>query len=310
MSNSILYTPEEVAKILKISRFTVYELIKRGELPAYRIGRSMRIEDTELDNYKRKARSINISTPTIASLVKYYSDYQDGLIICGQDSILDALVNHMERKVRNIHSLRRYVNSMEGLISLYNGVANVATAHLWDADSNEYNVPYVRRYLPGYTTVVVNLAYRMQGFYVAQGNPKKITDWGDLTRSNIWFVNREPGSGARVLLDEKLKKLNIDSCNIKGYEKEEMSHLAVASYIARGEADVGLGTEKAAMQVPNVEFIPLQKERYDLVMLQSDLEKPQFKAMLSILKCPEFRKEIIGMGGYEVSQAGEFIAKI
>lgn len=310
MSSNVLHTPEEVAKILKISRFTVYELIKRGDLHAYRIGRSMRIEDEDIENYKRKSRSSNITTPPVAAPVHNQQESLDSLIICGQDSVLDVLASHLGEKIRNTPCLRRYVGSIPGLISLYNGSANVATAHLWDGDNDEYNVPYVRRFLPGYRTLVINLAYRMEGFYVATDNPKKITDWSDLTRPDICFVNRERGAGARVLLDEKLRKLGIDSRNIKGYEKEEPSHLTVASCVARGEADVALGIEKAAMQVLNVDFIPLQKERYDLVILKNDMEKPQFQAILSILESSEFRKEIAGMGGYDVSQTGKIIAEI
>jgi putative molybdopterin biosynthesis protein len=145
---------------------------------------------------------------------------------------------------------------------------------------------------------------------VSPGNPKGIIDWTDLTKPDIRFVNRERGAGARVLLDEMLRKLNINFETIAGYEREEMNHLAVASCVARGEADVGLGTEKAAMQVSNVEFVPLQKERYDLIMLRQDVEKPDFQTLISILRSSEFRKEIDGMGGFDTSQMGDIIAEI
>lgn len=315
MSSSTLYKPEEVAKILNISRFTVYELIKRGDLPAYRIGRSMRIESTDLENYKRRSRSSEQAiAPALISepppLEQPAFDKQVGLIICGQDVILDVLAGHLEQRISNMQFLRRYVGSISGLISLYNRSANIATTHLWDGDSNEYNIPFVRRYLPGQKSCIVNLVSRIEGFYVAQGNPKNVTDWHDLVRPDLQFVNRNRGAGARVLLDEKLRKLNIDSRNIHGYFKEEMSHLAVASCVARGEADVGLGTEKAAMQVRNIDFIPLQKERYDLVMLPQDINPQHFDALLSILRSNEFRKEVAGMSGYDISQMGEIIAEL
>ncbi|MEB3104127.1 substrate-binding domain-containing protein, partial [Ferviditalea candida] len=157
------------------------------------------------------------------------------------------------------------------------GTANVTATHLWDGETEEYNIPYVRRLLPGQRAVVVNLVYRTQGFYVSPGNPKDIRDWKDLMDENITFVNREKGSGTRVLLDEQLRNLNLDSRLMKGYRNEEMSHIAVASAVARGIADVGLGTEKAALQVPGVEFVPLKKERYDLVFYKDDLEKSNFQ---------------------------------
>lgn len=125
--------------------------------------------------------------------------------------------------------------------------------------------------------------------------PKAITTWTDLTKLDVRLVNRERGSGARVLLDEKLRQLDIDPYFIQGYNNEEMSHLAVASQVARGAADVGLGVEKAATQMRNVDFIPLQKERYDLVLLRRDLAKPHFQALLAALASSSFREEVSGM---------------
>jgi putative molybdopterin biosynthesis protein len=304
MPDDILYKPADVAKKLNISRFTVYELIKRGELPVYRIGRSMRIKAADLEVYMYKAKADE------QPLDGQYFDNQGGIIICGQDVVLDILSSHLEKRVRNVQFLRRYIGSISGLVSLYNRSAHIATTHLWDGDSDEYNVPYVRRYLPGQKASVVNLVYRMEGFYVAPGNPKHIVDWHDLIRPDVRFVNRGPGAGARVLLDEKLRQLNIDARNIQGYLREEISHLTVASCVARGEADVGLGTEKAALQVRNVEFIPLQKERYDLVVLSQYIDTNHFQTLLSILRSEEFRKEVAGMSGYDISQMGEIIAEL
>ena len=311
MPDNVSYTAEEIAKILRISRFTVYELIKRGELTAYKVGRKMRIDAADLSNYKKKVKGDQLfaSSDAVASSSQPF-DSQSGLVICGQDAILDILTRHLEKKVRNVRFLRQFAGSIEGLISLYNRTVNLATAHLWDGDSGEFNVPYVRHYLPGMRVVVVNLAYRMEGFYVAPGNPKQIKEWSDLVRKDVRLVNRERGSGARVLLDENLRRRDIDSRNILGYDDEEMSHLAVASYVARGEADVGFGMEKAAMQVQNVEFIPMQNERYDMVFLRQDLEKPHFQAVLTILRSKAFQNEVSGMGGYDISKMGEVMAEI
>ncbi|WP_425058145.1 hypothetical protein SCACP_27920 [Sporomusa carbonis] len=319
MSDNVSYTPAEVAKILKLSRFTVYDLIKRGELVAYRAGeRKMRIEAADLEHYKNKTKQAGTTLPPVPAAVpvavppvaKTVFGDQDGLIICGQDVLLDVLARHLEKQMPHVRFLRYYAGSIDGLTALYRGTANVVTAHLWDGDTDEYNVPYVRRLLPGQRTVIINLAYRMEGFYVAAGNPKNITTWTDLTKPDVRMVNRERGSGARVLLDEKLRQLDIDPEFIQGYDHEEMSHLAVASYVARGAADVGLGVEKAAMQVRNLDFVPLQKERYDLVLLRRDLAKPHFQALLAALASPAFREEVAGMSGYDISRMGEQIAEI
>jgi len=309
MTTVTSYTPEEVATILKISRFTVYEMIKRGDLTAYRIGRKMRIEAPDLEAYIKKSKGQFPSQQHSQPAAITPPASQEALIICGQDIILDILTRHLEKEMPQIRFLRNYIGSIDGLLALYRGAANVVTTHLWDSDTDTYNVPYVRRLLPGHKTLIINLVYRTEGFYVAKGNPKNIAAWQDLARQDVRFVNRERGSGARVLVDEQLRIQHIDHAEVNGYNHEEASHLAVASCVARGDADVGVGIEKAALQVSAIDFIPLKKERYDLVIRKEDAERPQFKAMLSILQSQAFRNEIAGMGGYDLSQTGKIMAE-
>lgn len=311
MADALSYSPEEISKILKISKGTVYDLIKRGELPSYRVGKKIRVSPSDLEAYTHSAQPLNptrIQNPQV-SVERLILENQ-GLIICGQDIVLDVLTRHLEKKSPYLRSLRSYVGSIDGLLALYRGAANVTATHLWDGETDEFNVPYVRRLLPGQRTIIVNLVFRTQGFYVAPGNPKSIRDWKDLCDQEITFVNRERGSGTRALLDEQLRNLNIDARSINGYYYEEMSHIAVASAVARGKADVGMGTEKAAQQVAGVDFIPLKKERYDLVFYRDDLEKPGFQTLLAILRSPEFKDEIKGMGGYDISMTGEVVGEI
>ncbi len=312
MPEDISYTPEEVAKILKISKYTVYELIKRDELSAYHIGRKVRVDSADIEAYKRNSKNVTpFSTPVLPSTSpSSFSTLDEGLIICGQDMTLDILTRHLERKFPHVRFLRQNIGSIDGLMALYRGMANVVTAHLWDSDTNEYNTPYVRRMLPGHKALIINMVYRAEGFYVAKGNPKKILTWADLARSDLRFVNRERGSGARVLLDEQLRIQGIAHQHVNGYSNEEMSHVAVASKIARGEADVGLGIEKAAQQVNNVDFVSLQIERYDLVIRKEDIDKPYFQALLAILNSAAFRNEVLGIGSYDVSHMGEIMAEV
>jgi len=333
LSDNTTYTPEEVAQILKISKYTVYELIKRGELSAYRVGRKVRVEEKDIESYKQRSKRASspagiypepspaATTPALsipsgpaasftgqsATVSNEFEALGDTLVICGQDVILDILTRHLLKLFPNVKFLRNYVGSTDGLIALYRGQANAVTAHLWDSDTDDYNLPYIRRLMPGHQAVVINLVYRYEGFYVAKGNPKKIMTWKDLARPDVRFINREKGSGARVLLDEKLRIESIPHHLINGYYDEEMSHVAVASKVARGEADVGLGIEKAAMQVANLDFVPLQKERYDLVIRQEDIEKPHFRALLQIIRSPAYKNEIMGLGGYDTSRMGEIM---
>ncbi|MDQ7093293.1 helix-turn-helix transcriptional regulator [Desulfosporosinus sp. PR] len=315
MSNDVSYTPEEVAKILKISRFTVYEIIKRGELKAYHIGRKVRVEGADIESYKQKLKGlhspVSSHTPPAQSIGSFHQgESEAALVICGQDIVLDILTRYLEKQFPHVRFLRRYIGSIDGLMSLYRGLANVVAVHLWDSDTDDYNIPYVRRILPGHSTYIINLLFRVEGFYVAKGNPKSILTWNDLTKPGVRFVNREVGSGARVLLDEQLRILKIRHQDILGYYDEEMTHLAIASKVARAEADVGLGIEKVAMQVNDLDFIPLKKERYDLVIRQEDFERPHFQALISILKSPAFQNEVLGIGGYDLSSIGQIIAQV
>lgn len=321
MGENSALTPQEVADILKIAKNTVYALIKRGELNSYRVGKKVRVDINDVEAYKdstkrhtsqnaaQQGNNPNISRSEISASPQYQRSRPNGFVICGQDIILDILSRYLENHPNGVHALRSYVGSYNSLYALYNGNVDLATAHLWDGDTGQYNVPYVRRMLPGTPAVIVHLACRMQGFYIAKGNPKGITGWQDLKRSDLTLVNREKGSGTRILLDEQLMKLGIVSNTIRGYDNECTSHLAIASTVARGEADMGIGNEKAAQQVKEVDFIPLQKERYDLVMKKEDYGKPHFKAVLEILRSSAFKLELEGIGGYDLNDTGKIVSE-
>lgn len=310
MADIVSYTPEEVAKILKISRFTVYEMIKRGDLAAYHIGRKVRVEAPDLERYIQTSKETSPAGINSNPLfVETVPEKQESMILCGQDVILDILARHLGKRFPQVRVLRNYIGSIDGLLSLYRGTANAVTAHLWDSDTNTYNLPYVRRILPGHPALLINLAYRMEGFFVRKGNPKGIMTWEDLVRPSVRFVNRERGAGARVLLDEKLRILRLSHDSIAGYEREELSHLAVASAVARDEADVGVGIEKVAQQVNGIDFIPLQKERYDLILRCEDINKPIFQTLLSLLSSQAFLKEVKGVGGYDLTDTGKILGE-
>ncbi|KAF1085167.1 PBP superfamily domain protein [Sporotomaculum syntrophicum] len=311
MKDPFSYSPEEIGKLLKISRGTVYELLKRGEIPSYRVGKKIRISPADLQKYMHAAVApMETTTANLPNSLEKMIIENQGLIICGQDIILDVLTRYLEKKNPLLRSLRSYVGSIDGLLALYKGTANISATHLWDGETGEYNIPYVRRLLPGQRMVVINLVYRNLGFYVAAGNPKDIHDWPDLLKPNITLINRDRGSGTRAMLDEQLLKLNIDARVIQGYQNEETTHIAVASTVARGLADVGLGIEKDALQVPEVDFVFLKKERYDLVLYKHDLEKSNFQTVMAILRSDEFKAEVNGMGGYDTSMMGEIVGEL
>lgn len=384
MNEQVSYTTEEIAKLLKVSKLTVYDLIKKGDLPAYRVGKQMRVDHYDLEAYKQKAKNgmirenrenagqLSMTAPSLDSALQSASSsdspevspLQPGIgniphiepqenqpdpettvtpefvhaayarpeeilrntgtitpitqepiqpptsgktiVITGQDTSLDLLARYMEKEDNRYRPLRSFAGSMDSLVSMYMGNSDIVSTHLFDGDTGEYNLPYIRKILVSCSFTVINLASRRAGLYVPRGNPKDIRSWQDLEQSGLTIVNRERGAGARVLLDEQLRLHGIRASNIQGYTQEESSHIAVAGKIASGQADVGVGSEKAAALV-GVEFISLAIERYDLVVLNTPDNAEWIATLKRILSSNEFKRELQAIGGYDLSRTGEIL---
>ncbi len=306
MSTELSYTIEEVAQLLKVSKLTIYDLVKKGELPVFRVGRQMRIDAKDLEIYKNKHKT-NQSSTAVTIVEHHRSETKDSrkIVISGQDMVLDILGKHIE-KASAYKTLRSYAGSLNSLISMYNGECDIVSLHMFDGDTGEYNLPYIKKILVGYPYVLINLLSRKAGLYVKKGNLLNITSWDDLKRENVKIINREKGSGARILLDEQLRNNQIPSRQLKGYEIEETSHLSVASAVAAGLADVGVGIEKAA-KIVGIDFIPLIKENYDLVILKTPETDPLISCIKEILLSNSFKSEINALGDYETTQTGSII---
>ncbi|WP_019913269.1 substrate-binding domain-containing protein [Paenibacillus sp. HW567] len=323
MSENTSYTTEEIARLLKISKLKVYDLIKKGELPSYRVGKQMRVDHSDLEAYKQHSRSgVSPFSPPGGSKAEpvspppfqftqmpSYTGKTAGanIVITGQDISLDILATHLERSESPVRPLRSYAGSLDSLIAMYYGESDIVSTHLLEGDSGEYNLPYIRRLLVGFSYVVIHMLTRSAGFYVQKGNPKGIRDWSDLQKNGITLINRERGAGARVLLDEQLRLHGIHAAGISGYAAEENSHFAVAGRVARREADVGIGTEKAAKIIDGVDFIPLVQERYDLVILKKPEHEALIRTVLDILRSPAFQNELSSIHPYDLSESGTII---
>lgn len=305
---------EEVARILHVSKSTIYALIKKGEIVSYKIGRKVRFTQEDVDAYIARSRhSQQVAAPVqkvnVQSSLLYGDTAQKRpLIISGQDVILDILSNYLHQY--GIQALRAYVGSFESLLSLYQGNVQAATCHLWDSDTDSYNLPYIRRLMPGVHAVVVNLTYRMQGFYVKKGNPKGITSWKDLTRPDVFILNRRNGTGSRILLDEHLFQMGVSSGAVNGYGNEMSSHLTVATAIVEGQADVGIGTGRIIRQFPELDFIPVQRERYDLVIKKETYHSPEIQAMLQILRSREYQNDIFSIADNDYTDLGKIVGEV
>ncbi|MDR0670089.1 MAG: helix-turn-helix transcriptional regulator [Treponema sp.] len=320
---SSLLTAEDVARQLRIKKYTVYELIKRGELPSSRVGKQVRVSQEDIDRYLRAGKTGPFSavaafreareSPSHESPARELPSRElpprgpaeDPIILCGQDVCLDLFVSRLSALGLG-PALRSYTGSYNGLIALYNGKVTMAGSHLWDSETDSYNYPFIRRLVPGLPVGVFRLAGRMQGFYVQKGNPLKIRDWQDLARPGISMINRERGCGTRILLDQKLKPLGIDAGGIQGYTRESTSHMACAGIVARGGADIGCGCERGAEHIAGADFIPLQLEWYDFVFRLEDRDKPALKALISYIAEDEFKQDLALMGGYDLSQTGNY----
>jgi molybdate-binding protein/DNA-binding transcriptional regulator YhcF (GntR family) len=225
-------------------------------------------------------------------------------IVGSHDLALSILLDLFRQRVEGLQTEVTHAGSLGGLIALQEERADLAGTHLLDEETGEYNFPYVKRILPGRKIAVVNLSFRIQGLMYVSGNPKRIKGLNDLTRPDIRFVNRQAGSGTRVLLDLQLKRQGISSFEINGYDVEFDTHLAVASHIAHGDADVGLGIEGAALSC-GLDFMPMFRERYDLVIPMANYKSKRLAPMLKIIGSDEFKKIVNGVGGYDTSQTGQ-----
>jgi putative molybdopterin biosynthesis protein len=312
MVNRNSMNAQDVADILNIAKNTVYELVKRGELNSYTVGRKIRFTADDVEEYIRKSKRIQENDVNQEqSQIEYEESISQapGFIISGQDIMLDVLSSWIDQQGGGL-CFRSYLGSYDSLVNLYKGKVSVATSHLWDGDTGEYNMPYVKRLLPGVPVTIVHLTCRTQGFFVKKGNPLDIRGWEDLMRDDITIINREKGAGSRVLLDEHLRLMALPSKNVNGYNRESHSHLTVATTVARGGADLAVGDMKMIRQVSGIDFIPLQKERYELVIKTEDLDSKQVNIMLQIIRSKDFRQEFSNMDGYDTKDMGMVVGEV
>jgi molybdate-binding protein/DNA-binding transcriptional regulator YhcF (GntR family) len=248
--------------------------------------------------FQRESPGVNASIDNPANKQKTIH------IVGSSDMALELLVSRLKYSNPDISVQITPAGSLGGLLAIQEGTADMAGIHLLDEETGEYNYPYIKHTLQGIEVAVVHLADRVQGFMIAKGNPKNFAGLEDLSRPDISFVNRQKGSGTRVWLDYKLREMGILPHNIKGYNRELDTHIAVAMSIVRGEADVALGIQAAANSC-NLDFIAATKERFDLVIPLSKYNSPLFAPILTIIQSDEFKKVVNEMGGYDTSQTGD-----
>lgn len=241
------------------------------------------------------------------TLMRPQEEIENTLVSIGShDVLMDVLSNiiHKNRGMVNLSSA--HVGSLGGIMAIKKGECHIAPIHLLDEETGVYNLPYLKRYLKDQDVVLIKGVKRTQGFMIPRGNPKNITGIEDLTREDITLVNRQRGSGTRVLLDYLLKNNGIDTKDILGYTREMNTHMMVASAVKSGSCDVGVGVLSAANMM-DLDFIAIGDEDYDFAILRENLEDPRVRTFIQILQSHEFREALARLGGYGFENPGEIM---
>jgi putative molybdopterin biosynthesis protein len=225
-------------------------------------------------------------------------------IIGSHDPLIDIVGDLMRKYYASEYVSSAHVGSMGGIMALKRGEAHLAGIHLLDEETGGYNESYIKKYLGNEKILVITCVKRIQGLMVAPDNPKKVTGLHDLIREGIRYVNRQKGSGTRILLDYLLKKYNINAEDIYGYEREEFTHMSVATLVASGSADAGMGIYSAA-HTYKLDFIPVCEEQYDFIIPERFAEMDIVKHFIAILKSEAFKAELERLGGYRTDNSGQ-----
>ena len=310
-------TADEVAEMLRVSKNSVYRLAQSGELASYRVGRKLRFTLRDVEAYTRSgmrsqkgAQTSNGPSPHprtaeagpspsaaregVSEMPRAFSlDSREPFVIAGNDLSGDIIAHALA--AAGLPVSRAYVGSYTALV------------HLFDQRTNAYNVPSVQRIAPGMPVVVIRLLKRKQGFIVQAGNPKTLTTWGGLLREGVRLVNRERGCGTRVLLDEKL--LSLEACPemVEGYDLECATGLEAATLVSKGCADVAIGVERLAKELPGLAFVPLQTEWLDIAVEKSQRTAPLVREIRKIAESESFRGAIDAIEGYEAANTGAIV---
>ena len=255
----------------------------------------------------RESEGLDAGKPVQAELLRTREQIEGALLIIGShDNTLDIIDSMLRRTHPRFRLTSAHVGSLGGLLALKRGQCHLAGSHLLDEGTGEYNRQAMRDHLKGMPSLLVHLADREQGFIVLPGNPKHINTFEDLLREDVNFINRQRGSGTRVLLDWELKKRGIVPSKVRGYRDEEYTHMNVAAAVLSGRADCALGVRAAAVAL-GLDFIPVGVEQYDLVIPTAYAEDERMLALLDVIRSGEFRNAVTAMGGYDTSRSGDVL---
>jgi len=301
MSEEMMST-KEVARYLGIHEKQVYTLIKAKRIPSTRVTGKWVFPKRVIDEW------IESSAHKGLGQAKEKTRRIEGALLASgsNDPILDMLQTYMRKTYPEFYIFSSNTGSTEGLKALNKGYTDIAWSHLFDPKTKEYNIPFFPTYLPDVKPALVNLFCRDLGFVVALKNPLRVKGFDDLAQKGVRFINRQAGSGTRVLLDHQLKGLRIPSSKILGYDREVYTHFEVGLSILSKEADVGIAT-MAVSRLLGLGFIPITQERFDMILNQSTFFEKGVQALIEVLNSQEFRDRVGHLGGYEFKHSGKIL---
>ena len=250
---------------------------------------------------------LNAGEEAEVELLRPVQDIENTILCTGShDLAIGVLEDQLKLSYPELKIAASNIGSLGGLLAVERGETHIGGTHLLDSDTGVYNIPDIKRTIPKVPLVLVHLAKREQGILVARGNPKSIARLEDLAAPRVRFVNRQPGSGTRVLLDHELSKAGIDPTAIVGYNREEFTHMAVGVAIASDLADAGLGVRAAATAL-GLEFIPVASEDYDLIIARPFFSSERGVKLMTIIRSDGFKRAVVELGGYDPARAGEIL---
>ncbi len=317
-----IYTAQEVADQLKIKKSTVYELIKRGELKAAKVGKQIRVSQEHLDEYLKAPQNgcsflAEEPLPRILDIPQFTADAAirqmdylintSGLIISSQESrVTELLRSQMNLHPGSLPILHSYMNDYNSLYSLYYEKTHMALTTFCTSHEGE-EIRLIQNLLPGKEVAILHICSLHAGLYVRKGNPKNLHTLKDLCRSDVRFINREKGNGYRIYMDTCLLDQNLLKSSISGYQNECLSHMSAANAVASGEADAGIGDASHLAAYPQLDFISLSAASMDLTFSRTFIEHPAFQSIADTVNSQEFKNSLLPFKGYKNSKTGKFI---
>ncbi len=296
-----MLTTKEVAEYLSINEKQVYRLIKDKKIPATRITGKWLFPKNLIDEWVMASARQSVEFQPKKNIT------ENQVVIAGSNDLALELLTKNTNLLHPSYTISiSSLGSLAGLIALNNGNCHVAASHLLDPETGEYNSSFIRKHFPDLAIILMNLSHRQQGLIVRKGNPHGIKSLEQLADSKLKFVNRQEGSGTRVLLDYRLKEYGIDPSRVSGYSRTAYTHMEVALEVFSGAADVGIGIYAVAKML-ELDFIPLAKERFDLVIPRENYSTGPVKALCEVVKSEEFKARMIQMGGYETRDTGKIV---